>query len=164
MIKIIPVSINDLEIVREIAYKTWPVCYGDILSTDQMQYMLTKFYSLNYLTQNIINGHRFLLANEDKTTLGFASYELNYKGENKTHLHKIYMLPEAQGKGIGKLLLNQVEVLAKVNHSTALSLNVNKYNKAQDFYKKNGFKVVADVVIDIGQNYIMDDFIMEKEL
>ena len=74
------------------------------------------------------------------------------------------MLPEAQGKGIGKLLLNQVEYLAKENHSTALSLNVNKFNKAQDFYKKNGFNVIDDVVIEIGHNYIMDDYIMEKEL
>ena len=164
MIKITPASIDDLKIVKEIAYKTWPLCYADILSSEQMNYMLDKFYNLEYLTQNIENGHVFLLAKEDNINLGFASYETNYKAEKKTHLHKNNKLPEAQGKGIGKLLLNQVEYLAKENHSTALSLNVNKFNKAQDFYKKNGFNVIDDVVIEIGHNYIMDDYIMEKEL
>ena len=165
MIKIVPATLEDLPKIQEIAYKTWPVCYGEILSSEQMTYMLDSFYSLESLKQNLTEKkHQFLLAYENEIPLGFASYEHNYKGENKTHLHKIYMLTEAQGKGIGKILINKVEVLAKENQSTAVSLNVNKYNKAQDFYKKLGFKVVADVVIDIEQGFVMDDFIMEKEL
>lgn len=165
MIKIIPASIDDLEIVRDIAYKTWPVCYGEILSNEQMTYMLDTFYSLESLKQNFIEkNHQFILVYENEIPLGFASYEHNYKGENKTRLHKIYMLPETQGKGIGLKLINHVEILAKENDAVAISLNVNKYNKAQDFYKKNGFTVVADEVIEIGNGYIMDDFRMEKEL
>ena len=165
MIQIVPASIDDLEIVKDIAYKTWPVCYANIISSEQMNFMLDAFYSLESLKQNLREKkHQFLLALDNEIPLGFASYEHNYKGENKTHLHKIYMLPEAQGKGVGKMLINEVEVLANKNNSVAVSLNVNIYNKAQDFYKKNGFKIVADVVIDIGQNFIMDDYIMEKEL
>ena len=164
MIKIVSVSIEDLVIVKEIAYKTWPICYADVITVEQMNYMLNQFYGLDSLSKSIENGHRFLLANDDNLILGFASYEHHCKGENKTRLHKIYMLPESQGKGIGQMLLNQVEDLAKENHSVAVSLNVNKYNKAQYFYKKIGFKIVADEVIDIGNNFIMDDFRMEKKL
>lgn len=165
MIKIVQATIDDLEIVKDIAYKTWPVCYGEILSSEQLEYMLHSFYSLESLKQNFIEkNHHFLLVSENETPLGFASYEHHYKGENKTRLHKIYMLPETQGKGIGLKLLHQVEILAKKNHSVIVSLNVNKHNKAQVFYKKNGFKVVAEEVIEIGNDYIMDDFRMEKEL
>ena len=164
MIKIVPASIADLPIIQKIAYKTWPICYADIITKEQMDYMLDQFYALDYLCKNIEKGHHFLLANEDETALGFASFEHNFKGQNKTHLHKIYMLSETQGKGIGKMLINKVEDLAKENQSVAISLNVNKYNKAQDFYKKNGFKVVAEEVIEIGNGYVMDDFRMEKAL
>ena len=164
MIKIVPATLEDLPKIQEIAYKTWPICYADIITAEQMDYMLNQFYALDSLSKSIENGHRFLLANEGNISLGFASYEHHYKGENKTRLHKIYMLPESQGKGIGQMLLNQVEDLAKENHSVAVSLNVNKYNKAQYFYKKIGFKIVADEVIDIGNNFIMDDFRMEKKL
>lgn len=164
MIQIVPATLEDLLIIQQIAYKTWPICYADIITKEQMDFMLNEFYDLDYLSKNIENGHRFLLANEGEIALGFASYEHHYKGENKTRIHKIYMLPAAQGNGIGLKLMNKVEELAKENNSKALSLNVNKYNKAQDFYKKIGFKIVADEVIDIGNNFIMDDFKMEKEL
>jgi hypothetical protein len=43
-------------------------------------------------------------------------------------------------------------------------LNVNKYNSAQDFYKKLGFCIDYEEVIDIGNGYVMDDYVMEKEL
>jgi hypothetical protein len=39
---------------------------------------------------------------------------------------------------------------------------VNKYNKAKDFYLHNGFEIAESVVVQIGNGYVMDDFIMRK--
>ena len=136
---------NDLKTIRDIAYKTWPVAYGEILSKEQLDYMLDKFYSDANLYDSLINKRQpFLLAYEDLVCLGFASYEHHYLDKNVTRLHKLYMLPESQGKGIGKLLVDKIESLAQENHSETISLNVNKYNKAFSFYKKMGFEVVAE--------------------
>ena len=43
-----------------------------------------------------------------------------------------------------------------------IRLNVNKYNFAIDVYKRLGFVTVADEVNDIGNGYVMDDYVMEK--
>ena len=127
--------------------------------------MLDLFYSEKTLLKNLNEkGHRFLLVNEGEVCLGFASYEHNYLNQKCTRLHKIYLLPEAQGKGAGKLLIEAVENLAKENQSVLVSLNVNKFNKAISFYKKIGFQVVSDEEILLDHGYKMEDYKMEKKL
>ncbi len=73
-------------------------------------------------------------------------------------------MPEAQGKGTGKLLIDTVEKLAKENHSTCISLNVNQFNKALSFYQKIGFEIVAEENIELDYGYLMEDYVMEKQL
>jgi GNAT superfamily N-acetyltransferase len=162
--QILQATKNQLQIIQELAYKIWPDTYGKILSEEQLDYMLGSFYAIPALEEQMNNGHVFLLIKEEETFLGFASYELNCKDTGKTKLHKIYVLPQTQGKGIGKLLLNEVESRAKAGNDSHLFLNVNKYNNAQEFYKAKGFEVACEEVIDIGRGYVMDDFVMEKKL
>lgn len=160
--QIIQSSKQQLAIVRELAYKIWPDTYGEILSVEQLNYMLDNFYSISSLEEQFDSGHVFLFVEEDGQYLGFAAYETDCKEKGKTKLHKIYVMPNTQGKGIGKFLLNEVEQRTKQAENNFLFLNVNKYNKAVSFYKKQGFVKIADEVIDIGQGYVMDDFVMEK--
>ena len=165
MLLLAEAAIQDFKTIREIAYKSWPNTYGSILSKEQIDYMLDLFYSEKTLLENLNEkGHHFLLVNEGKVCLGFASYEHNYLNQNCTRLHKIYLLPEAQGKGAGKVLIEAVENLAKKNQSVVVSLNVNKFNKAISFYKKIGFEVVSDEEILLEHGYKMEDYKMEKKL
>ena len=47
----------------------------------------------------------------------------------------------------------------------AIYLTVNKYNtRAYDIYIKNGYEVIDDVVTDIGNGYVMDDYVMQKNI
>lgn len=164
MITITEATTADIQIIQQIAYQTWPDTYGKILSKVQLVYMLDSFYSEETLRDNMVNKHHhFLLAKENDIALGFASYEHNYNQRKVTRIHKIYILPQTQGKGIGKLLLDKIEALAKENDSTTLSLNVNRMNKALTFYQKIGFEIVADEDIEIGHGYLMEDFVMEKQ-
>ena len=165
MLLLAEAAIQDFKTIREIAYKSWPTTYGSILSKEQIDYMLDLFYSEKTLLENLNEkGHRFLLVNEGEICIGFASYEHNYLNQNCTRLHKIYLLPEAQGKGAGKVLIEAVENLAKENQSVVVSLNVNKFNKAISFYKKIGFEVVSDEEILLEHGYKMEDYKMEKKL
>lgn len=165
MITISDATVKDFETIRKIAHKTWPIAYGEILSKAQLDYMLEKMYSDAALTDNLINkGHHFILVNEDNVCLGFASYQHHYLNKNCTRLHKLYLLPESQGKGIGKLLLDRIVLLSKENQSEIISLNVNKFNKATTFYKKIGFEVVAEEDLEIGNGYLMEDYKMELKL
>lgn len=108
------------------------------------------------------NGQHFILIEEENSTLGFASYELNYENSYKTKIHKIYVLPETQGKGLGKKLINFIIKKALENNNSDIILNVNRFNKALGFYENIGFKISETVDIEIGNGYLMEDYIMQK--
>jgi ribosomal protein S18 acetylase RimI-like enzyme len=151
--------------IRAIAKEVWPVAYGTILSAVQLDYMMSMMYSVSSLQQQAnINKHRFILAKEEETVLGFAAYEFNYGKKPKTKIHKIYILTTEQGKGIGKQLIDFITNEAKQRHQKSLILNVNKYNTAIRFYERIGFSISFEEVIDIGSGYVMDDYVMEKSI
>lgn len=165
MTTIIPATPSDFPTIKALAYAIWPDTYGPILSKEQLSYMLGAFYSEEALLENYLEkGHRFLLIKEDETVLGFASYEHLYKETNTTRIHKIYLLPETQGRGLGKLLIQEIEKIALENHADKLSLNVNRFNKAQHFYTKIGFEIVGEEDIELEYGYLMEDYVMEKQL
>ena len=153
-----------LTLIRNIAYKTWPAAYGAILSEAQISYMLELFYETEALQSNLENGHHFIIASKNDIALGFASYEHNYKNQSTTRIPKIYVLPEAQCQGIGRKLLDEITNLAKTQGDTKLSLNVNRNNLAQHFYRKLGFEISAEEDIQLAHGYVMEDYIMEKLL
>ena len=159
--KLTALKIEQLPIVIDLTKKIWPVAYGEILSKAQLDYMIDKFYNETALRELIQKGHVFYLAQDDNgKDVGFVSYEINSE-PNKTKIHKIYVLPETQGTGIGKQLFDVVKTKAQENQQTAIFLNVNKYNNAQNFYQKLGFTITKEEVIDIGNGYVMDDYVME---
>lgn len=163
--KIRTLAKEELSTLQSIAHRTWPSTFANILSPEQIQYMLNWMYSLDMLESQLDKGHAFLLAEEEGKELGFAGFELNYSEGPKAKLHKIYLLPEAQGKGAGKELILEVADRAKKAGQKSLLLNVNKYNqKAIDFYLKMGFQEIYKEVIDIGNGYVMDDVVMELNL
>lgn len=153
---------SQLEIIQDLAKAIWPDAYGAILSQEQLEYMMEMMYSLDSLENQLKNNNVFLLVKEENDFIGFASYELNFQNSNKTKIHKLYILPTIQGKGVGKNLILYIQEIAKKNSSAALILNVNKYNKAKDFYLHNQFEIADSLVVDIGNGYVMDDFVMEK--
>ncbi len=156
---------TELQIVQSIAYRTWPNTFGEILSSEQISYMLNLMYDLSVLESQWQKGHTFLLAEENGQEMGFAGFELNYSEGPKAKLHKIYLLPTSQGKGLGKTLILDVARRVKEAGQKSLLLNVNKYNqKAIDFYQRIGFVEIYKEVIDIGSGYVMDDVVMELVL
>jgi ribosomal protein S18 acetylase RimI-like enzyme len=163
MIEIIEATIEQLDSVQSIARKTWPISYKDVISPTQIEYMLEMMYSKSALEEQLlVKNHHFILAKKANEFLGFASYEFNCDTIGKTKIHKLYVLPETQGSGIGVKLVDFLTIKAKENNQSAIFLNVNKYNSALNFYTKIGFNIAYEEVIDIGNGYIMDDYVMEK--
>lgn len=165
MIKIISAKENHFPIVQRIAHQTWPITFKGILSPEQITYMLEMMYSIESLKQQLKKGQVFILAKEKDNIVGFASYEPRYAGMPKTKIHKLYILPSAQGKGVGKKLIQRLNASAEAKGDGILSLNVNKFNNsAIRFYEKNGFKETAREDIPIGNGFWMEDVVMEKKV
>ena len=119
-------SINDIEAIQQLAAAIWPVAYNEILKTEQLDYMLQKFYSVDALKdQMLTKGHQFyLLKNDSLKALGFAS--VSQENEQTFKLQKLYVLPQEQGKNLGKKLL-QATINFTLDHGgKKIVLNVNR--------------------------------------
>ncbi|MEO8587760.1 MAG: GNAT family N-acetyltransferase [Flavobacteriales bacterium] len=154
----------DIPVIQTIALRAWPVAYGDILSPEQLAYMLETRYSEAVLRSQMEQGEVFLLAFEGDQALGFAGIGLNYRQQHITRLHKLYIEPSRLRTGLGRLLVEAVINSARRAGDTAVNLNVNKYNPARGFYAHLGFACVGEEVLDIGKGYVMDDLILERRL
>ncbi|TAN15059.1 MAG: GNAT family N-acetyltransferase [Chitinophagaceae bacterium] len=163
MITFIEAAKDQLTLVHKLAYRIWPSTFKDILSDAQMAYMLDWMYSLPSLQKQMEEGCYFLLAKDDNNLIGYASYQFNVK-EKMTRLHKIYLLPSSQGKGIGKQMILEIIKRAKENDQDTLQLNVNRSNKAALVYAKLGFHIIREEDNDIGHGYFMNDYVMELNL
>lgn len=154
-----------LFIIQALSDKIWPHTFQDILTKEQIGYMMDMMYSTSSLEKQMDElDHHYLLVEDTGEYVGYTSYELNYKGTATTKIHKIYILPSLQGKGIGRFLIDTIGEIARKNDNTILSLNVNRFNKALDFYKRIGFDVVDREDIDIGNGFLMEDFVLNKKL
>lgn len=155
-------TVNDTETIIRIAEKTWWPTYASILSAEQISYMLDAMYNTELIAKQIKNHEQtFLLLNEGNETVAFAGYS-PYATES-FKLHKLYCLPETQGKGYGRILIDAVGEKAREAGAKHLLLNVNRYNKAKSFYEKMGFGILREEDIDIGP-FFMNDYIMQKAL
>lgn len=172
MILVKKVGPESIPQVQELATITWEVAYASILPTAQVSYMLDLFYSTAALQKQMEQGHQFILAVDNDEMIGFASYapktdSLNEQKEVPAgvyRLHKIYIDPNQQGKGIGKMLLDFIINDIKPKGATDLELNVNRNNKALQFYQKSGFVIIKEEDIAIGNGYFMNDYVMNLAL
>ncbi|MEO6187996.1 MAG: GNAT family N-acetyltransferase [Ginsengibacter sp.] len=157
--------LEDIPLIQNLAHQTWPDGYGNILSAEQLEYMLEKFYSTSSLRNQFVNlHHNFILVLDENVPVGFASFSSKETNISIHRLHKIYVLPTQQGTGTGKLLLDYVIEKSRAAGAIFLELNVNRNNKARHFYEKQGFKVEEEADIDIGNGFYMNDYIMRLQL
>ena len=124
--------------------------------------MLEKMYSSASLQKQMEAGSQFILAYEGDAPVGFASYF--EKAPSIFKLDKIYILISQQGKGTGRFVIDHIIDEIKKKGGTALQLQVNRHNKAKNFYEKLGFVVIEEKDFDIGNGHFMNDYMMEKKL
>jgi len=164
MIEITEATSQNLPLIRQLAEQTFHTTYLPLLPKEKVDYLFDLMYNPISLSEQMKNGQRFILAKDETGYQGYASYEINCKKAGVTKIHKIYILPTAQGKGVGKILINAIAELALQNNNQVLSLNVYRKNPAIEFYEKLGFKKVGEINIDVGNGFTMNDFVMEKSL
>lgn len=161
-------SVEHIPVIHKLAHAIWPDAYKDILSPAQLSYMLDLIYSPYQLQKQFEQGHRFIILYDQiynaTMPVGFASFSRKAPVSATFRLHKLYVLPNRQGKGSGKFLLNFIITAIKKQGASFLELNVNRNNAAQYFYHKMGFTITREEDIDIGNGYFMNDYVMERKV
>jgi GNAT superfamily N-acetyltransferase len=163
--KILPATEAHLPALAELAGVIWREHYPGIISRAQIDYMLGKMYSLDTLrTELRAKQIRFVRLLVAERFVGFASFGPQPE-PGVMKLHKCYLLPEMHGQGYGSLLLQHCEQEVLRLGAKRLILAVNKHNpKAVAAYQRNGFVITESVITDFGNGFVMDDYLMAKEL
>jgi GNAT superfamily N-acetyltransferase len=154
---------SDIQAINELAEKIWWPSYRNIISDEQISFMLNDMYSSESLREQMNSGIEFLLVERDKLPLAFAGFSETDTKNQVFKLHKLYVLPTEQGQGTGRKLIEHVSSLAKAKGGKILELNVNRGNPAHHFYRKIGFDIYQTVDISY-HHFILNDYIMRKDL
>lgn len=162
-------SVKTEEGLRQIAglaSSIWAEAYAEILTKEQIDYMLKMMYDLPVLKHEMEEEDmQFRLICDGDVPVGFFAYA-PYPGKpGAVKLHKLYLDSTYHGRGIGSLALRYVSDACREAGYKTLYLNVNKQNaRALKAYERNGFVCCEKVVNDIGNGFVMDDFVMKKVL
>lgn len=147
--------------LRTLAERIWRESYADIISAEQMAYMLAWMYSAETIRREISEGICWEIVRLKGEDAGYLSVTFDADGVAK--LHKLYLLPALQGRGHGQAMLAHVFALAAKQAQREVRLQVNKRNlRAQRAYERFGFQRIEEAVFDIGGGYVMDDYLMAK--
>lgn len=164
VVQIISAGEEHLPAIGDLARLIWHECYPGIITREQIDYMLTRMYSVETLKAELRSGIHFERLLIDGGLAGFASFGPTEQIE-AIKLHKLYLHPKRHGHGFGTGLLQHCENEARKLGALQLTLNVNKHNtKAIAMYQRNGFSIADSVVLDIGNGFVMDDYVLSKRL
>jgi ribosomal protein S18 acetylase RimI-like enzyme len=160
-----PLAREDFATIATLARTIWLAHYTAMITKEQIEYMLDGRFTPENLQRYLNAGDRWMrVLRLDRQAVGYLSYALT-GAPRELKLEQLYLLPNLHGRGLGKRMLEHVQAHAAALGCDVLMLQVNKHNsKAIEVYRRTGFTVREEVVVDIGKGYVMDDFIMEKRL
>lgn len=149
--------------LAEMADTVWHEHFTSILSIEQIDYMVDRFQSVPALTGQIRQqGYSYFFLVLKGTAIGYTGVRMD---EDKLFLSKLYILKDYRKKGYASQTFGFLEGLCREMGKKAIWLTVNRYNADTiAVYKKKGFEVVKTQVADIGNGFVMDDYIMEKKI
>lgn len=154
---------SDIQKLAVLADKIWHEAFSGILTVEQINYMLEKFQSFEAL-KNVIEkkGYEYFFICDGDEIVGYTGLQ---ETGGKLFLSKLYISKQSRGKKIASRTFDFIEEFAEKRNLKSIWLTVNRNNThAIEVYKAEGFEVVREQKTDIGNGFVMDDFVFDKNL
>jgi len=157
-------TFQDIQITAYLAQKIWNQHYVPIIGQEQVAYMLDKFQDFEAIKNQIELGYEYFIIDHINQPCGYLCLVSNTI-EMKMMISKIYVDSDFRGLNLGSQLLDFAMDKAKKDNFKSIWLTVNKNNsKSIEWYQKKGFNITKNIALDIGNGFIMDDYVMEMSL
>ncbi|MEA5087126.1 MAG: GNAT family N-acetyltransferase [Methanocorpusculum sp.] len=148
----------------ELAEIIWTEHYTPLIGAAQVAYMIEKFQSVSAVTAQIRQGYRYYLMQSGGISAGYTAV-LSEPVEKSLFLSKIYVEKSYRGRHFTSKTLAALKKICREEDLEKIRLTVNKGNHSSlAVYEHLGFVQVQDIVTDIGEGYVMDDYIMEMTI
>ncbi len=149
-------DINEMEQFSKFAADIFMKHYIPIIGEEQSNYMIEKFLSYSAMLEKTKDGYHYFRVLHECNDIGFLAVKFL---DNTLYLDKFYLHDGARGKGYARFMMHFLEKLAIEHSLPCITLNVNKYNPTIGFYEKMGFQKIREEINDIGNGYVMDDYV-----
>lgn len=162
--QVIPATTDtQLHQISALAETIWHEYFAAILEKEQIVYMLDKFQSFPALKEQTANGYEYYqLWNKEE----FCGYCGIHPGtDHRLFLSKLYLKKEARGQHLASKAFDFLKNYCHEQDLNAIWLTCNKHNdNSLGVYRHFGFQTIDTQEADIGNGFIMDDYIMEYRL
>ncbi len=149
---ILPLGEDKLKRVYNFMRPIWHETYA-FLPPKQVDLLLEKYFAYENILRFIEKGYEYY----DINGVGVLTVQERKEG---LYIDKLYLLPCARGKNYPQKVF---EFLSK--RKMNMILNVNEKNeRAIKCYLKNGFKIIKEEKIELGDGLVNCDYVMEKEV
>lgn len=150
------------EMAHDIWFEYWPALIGE----EQTAYMVENFQSLKAISRDM-SQHDYeywFLRDAEGTFVGYTGGHVE-PTTNRFFISKIYLYADERGKGYASDTIRFYEELCRERGLGAMYLTVNKHNDLGiRAYTAKGFVTIESVETDIGHGFVMDDYIMQKDV
>ncbi len=160
----VPVRTKEqMEEIALLAIPVWHEHYDEIIGSTQVTYMLRKFQSLDAIREQIQNqDYCYYQVSCGGELAGYFSIQLQ---ADSLFLSKLYLAKKFRGKGCAREILRFITGLGTGKGLHKVWLTVNKENlETIKIYEHLGFVKERTQIAEIGDGFVMDDYIMAKIL
>lgn len=150
---------SDLAAIAGLADEIWHQHFQTILSPEQIDYMVEKFQSYPALKSQVEEeGYEYYQTLVDGTLAGYIGI---HPETDALFLSKLYLHKDYRGRHIATQTFHFLIDLCKKRGLKKIWLTCNKHNDSSlAVYHHLGFQVTDTQEADIGNGFIMDDYIM----
>ncbi len=149
---------EDIKVTAQMAVEVWNDSFVDMIGQAQVDYMLDLYQSEKAMTEQIASGYEYYHFTLGETVIGY--FAIREEDDNTLFLSKLYLKNDYQGNGYARQAFEYIKEIGKKNGNTLIWLTTNKRNfKAITVYNKFGMRIIRSQETDIGNDFIMDDYV-----
>jgi ribosomal protein S18 acetylase RimI-like enzyme len=146
---------TDLESIRRITWQSWISTYSSFIPENDLR----SYFDIHYTEASLLSMFddpltQVFVAEIDDQIAGYARLFFN-RDEGRLYVPSLYFLPEFQGQGMGRRLLEVAEGYAAEKGVDELWIGVMVENKqALVFYRRVGFQFVREEPFTMGKTTV----------
>lgn len=150
---------SDIQNIAILANEIWHQHFIPIIGEAQVEYMVEKFQSYPAIKSQIENdGYEYYQIFSGHTMAGYTGI---HQENNALFLSKLYIKKDFRGQHLATKALDFLIQLCKERGLGKIWLTCNKYNSnTLAVYDHLGFVITDEQVADIGNGFVMDDYIL----
>ena len=154
---------SEIQNIATLAEEIWNQHFVPIIGKAQVDYMVEKFQSYPALKSQIENdGYEYYQIYSSHTLVGYTGI---HQEKDALFLSKLYIKEDFRGQHLATEAFQFLVNLCKERKLNRIWLTCNKHNSnTLAIYDHLGFKITNEQVADIGNGFVMDDYILTYEI